>query len=138
MNSRRDFDPAETAQVAERIDRFFAFMRDAIDDPRIIEAIPNDSELTFRDVVRRGRTMRLTAYLPKHPGARWGARVTGIAPTAVPVASSSTETQEPRDDADRWPRVDGYDTAEAALDALEAAIDAAEEARPVVRRAVGA
>jgi hypothetical protein len=37
-----------------------------------------------------------------------------------------------------WPIVSGYDTAEAALDALEAEISAGPQPGPVDRRAVGA
>lgn len=137
MTSRRDFDPAEAAQITERIDQFFTFVRDAIDDPRIIEAIPNDSELMFRDVVHQGLSIRLTAYLPKHPGARWGARVTGMTLNAVAVAPPSSELQTPRDGVERYPTVAGYDTAEAALDALEAEIGAVEQSGTVPRRAAG-
>ena len=138
MNYRDGIDPARAAQITERIDQGFDFVRDVVDNPRILETIPHESMLMFLCISHRERTMRLTAYLPKYPGARWGARVTGVAPTAVPVASPQSDSQAPRDDVERLPRVDGYDTAEAALDALEAGIGDAEKSGPVNRRAVGA
>lgn len=131
-------DPIRASQITERIDQGFDFVQDVIDNPQILETIPNESMLMFRYVLRRVWTMRLTAYLPKHPGARWGARVTGMTPTAIPIDSPSSVTLAPRDDIARLPTVAGHDTAEAALDALEAELGAAERAEPVARRAVGA
>ncbi len=137
-DGRPDIDPKRASQITERIDQGSDFVRDVIDNPQILETIPNESMLKFRYVLRRGWTTRLTAYLPKHPGARWGARVTGMTPTAILIDSRSSPTQAPRDEVERLPSVDGYDTAEAALDALETQIGAAERAEPVTRRAVGA
>jgi hypothetical protein len=138
MTSRRNIDPAEAAQITERIDQFFNFVRDAIDDPRIIEAIPNGSELMFRDVEHQGQSIRLTAYLSKDPGARWGARVSGSRQPAAVEVPSPSRIPTIRDRSGQWPSVAGYDTAEAALDALEAAIGTGEQSRPMTRRAVGA
>lgn len=137
-DGRPDIDPIRASQITERIDQGFDFVRDMIDNPQILETIPNESMLMFRDVLRRGWTMRLTAYLPKLPGARWGARVTGMTPTAMPIDSHLRENPAPCDNVDRLPSVAGYDTAEAALDALEAELGAANRAEPVARRAVGA
>lgn len=138
MTGQHDIDPARAAQITERIDRGFDFVRDVIDDPRILETIPHESMLMFRTVLRRGETMRLTAYLPKHPGARWGARVTGKTPAAVAAAPPPSETQTTRDAVDQSPSVAGFETSEAALDALEAEITSIEWSVPENRRAVDA
>ena len=133
-----DVDSVQAARITERIDQFFDFVRDVIDDPQILETIPDGSELAFRNAVGEDQLIRMTAYLPKHPGARWGARVTGVTPTTDAVASAPGKHQTLRDDVERLPTVAGCDTAEAALDALEAEISAAERSKPVTRRAVGA
>ena len=138
MTGPHDLDPARVTQITERIDQGFDFIRDVIDNPEILETIPHESMLMFRNVSRRGRTIRLTAYLPKQPDARWGARVTGMTPIAVPVASPLSESHTPLDALNRLPRVTGHDTAEAALDALETEIAAGEQSGPVTRRAAGA
>ena len=138
MTYHDDIDPARAAQITERIDQGFDFVRDVIDDPRILETIPHESMLMFRHVLRHGETMRLTAYLPKNPGASWGARVTGKTPAAVTAAPPSSETQIPRDAVDRSPSVAGFDTSEAAINTLEAEITSVEWFEPATRRAVGA
>ncbi len=77
-HDRSDVDSVPAAQITERIDQTFDFVRDVIDDPQILETIPNGSELVFRDAMDQEHSIRLTAYLPKHPGARWGARASGV------------------------------------------------------------
>lgn len=124
MTDHHEIDPARAAQITERIGQVFDFVRDAIDDPRILEAIPSGSMLMFRDVLHHGQSLRLAAFLPKHPGAHWGARVSGPMPTASagsPLLS-----------------VAGYDTSDAALDALEAELRTVVRPGWTARRAAGA
>jgi hypothetical protein len=71
MTDRRDIDPEQAAQITERIGQTFNFVRDAIANPRMLEEIPSGSMLRFRDVFSEGQRIRLTAFLPKQPGAQW-------------------------------------------------------------------
>jgi hypothetical protein len=129
MTSRREISPAEAAQTTQRIDQFFNFMRDAIDDPQILESMPSDSTLMFRDIVHKGQLIRLTAFLPKQLGALWGARVSGIVPLGAPLAVGGRGSE--------GPSVAGHDTADAALDALESEIGAVTPSQPDAQHAAG-
>lgn len=130
MTSQHSIDPAEAAQITENLDRAFDFMRDVIDDPYILETIPDGSMLIFRNISLDGQIVRLIAFLPKQPGVRWGARVSGVVPLDAPLAARGLGSD--------GPSVGGYETADAALDALEAEIRLAEPSRWISRRAVGA
>jgi len=138
MTAQRDIDPAEAAQITERIGQTFDFVRDAIANPRMLEEIPNGSTLGFRDILIEDQHVRLTAYRPKQPDAQWDARVSGPVVDTSPGQSIETGRQLPWVATGRYPTVAGYETAEAALDALEAAISATEQTEPKTRRAVGA
>lgn len=138
MTDRHDIDPARAALITERIDQTFDFVRDVIENPQILETIPNGSMLMFRDVVHQRKSIRLTAYLPKHPGARWGARVTGAAPNTSVGAPPPSESRASWDHGERWPHVAGYDTSDAALDALEGELRNLVRSGRMARRAVGA
>jgi hypothetical protein len=137
-HGKSDVDSVPAAQITERIDQTFDFVRDVIDDPRILETIPNGSELVFRDAVDQERSIRLTAYLPKHPGARWGARVSGVTSTATAGAPPPSETRATPDHGGGWPSVAGFDTSDAALDALVAELRAFAPSGWAARRAIGA
>jgi hypothetical protein len=136
-HGRNDIDPVQAAQITERINQAFDFVRDVIDDPQILDTIPNGSELAFRDAVDQERSIRLTAYLPKHPGARWGARVSGVTSTATADAPPPSETQATPDYGGGWPSVAGYDTSDVALDALETELRAFAPSGWAARRAAG-
>jgi hypothetical protein len=138
MTDRRDIDPEQAAQITERIGQTFNFVRDAIANPRMLEEIPSGSMLRFRDVFSEGQRIRLTAFLPKQPGAQWDARVTGTVLETIPERSAEAERQPPLIHLERYPSVVGYETAEAALDALAAKISADSQSGPVDRRAIGA
>ena len=138
MTDRRDIDPAQAAQITERIGQTFDFVRDAIANPRMLEEIPSGSMLRFRDVLVEDQHVRLTAYLPKQPGAQWNARVSGPVTDGMPGHSLEAGRRLPWIHGERYPTVAGYDTAEAALDALEAEIGAVGRSGQDPRRAVGA
>ena len=76
MAGHDDIDEARAATITANIDRAFAFVADAIDDPRLLDLIPDGSKLVIREVWIDSRYLRLAAFLPKE-GAEWGARVTG-------------------------------------------------------------
>ncbi|MDQ3226420.1 MAG: hypothetical protein M3Q50_07305 [Chloroflexota bacterium] len=136
MTDPYDVDRAQAAQITERIGQTFDFVRDAIDDPRILALIPSGSTVMFRDGMHQGRQIRLIAYRPKQPSARWGAEVSEAALSAVADSSQIPET-EPLRRGRRWPCVEGYLTAAAALDALEAKLRDAERPGWASRHAVG-
>jgi hypothetical protein len=134
MNEQDDSDEAQAAVIDQRIGQGFAFLRDVIDDPTVVEAIPTGASLRFRDVaIAQGQVrvqVRLTAYRAPED-RRWGARVTGFTSEFVPWASAFVDRLA-RDSAGF--AVDATrGTAEAALDALEAELrDAAQvEAIPL-------
>lgn len=77
MSQHDDIDDAQAALIDKRIGYAFDFIGDVIDDPRLLDAIPDGSRLAFRDVVLGGFSFRLTAYLPPEARDRWSALVTG-------------------------------------------------------------
>ena len=120
------------------IGQTFNVVRDAIANPQMLEEIPNGPMLRFRDVPLEGQQICLTAYLPKKPDARRDARGSGPVIDAIPQHVPETRHLPPWVQSERDPSVAGYDTAEAALDALEVEIGASEQVEPAIRRAVGA
>jgi hypothetical protein len=100
----------QAAQIDRRLAQGFNFMRDVIDDPRLLTVVPDGSTLFFRDVEIPGRQIRLVAY--KVPGSAhtWAARLTG---------STRTDTDETGHAIVIPASVESDDSAEAALDAFE-------------------
>lgn len=110
MSRYDDIDDARAALIDQRIGQSFEFLGDVIDDPRLLDAIPDGSRLAFRDVALGGFSFRLTA--DQHPDTRdrWIALVTGRH-----GAGSEGETESSRKpDASATGK-----TAALALDALE-------------------
>ena len=137
MTDSRDIGPAQAAQITKRIGQTFDFVRDAIDDPRILEHVPSGSTLMFRGRMHQGRQIRLVAYRPQRSTARWGAHVSGATSTDAPGPPPCIETRSSGRRGERWPSVEDYETAAAALDALEARLRDAELSDWVSQRAVG-
>jgi hypothetical protein len=81
--SDHDIDPARAALIDRRIAQTFAFLRDVIEEPQLLEDIPEGSELRFRDVVWHQTEVRLTAHPSKDYPGYWTARITGPASIAV-------------------------------------------------------
>jgi hypothetical protein len=102
--------PEQAAMIDQRLGQAFAFLRDVLDNPGVLEEIPDGAMLRHRDVVlpETGVYVRLTAY--RTEGApHWSATVTGISVNgahapALPVIQV------------------GGTTPEAAFDALETAL----------------
>ena len=125
--SGHTIDPGRAALITKRIGQAFAFARDVVDAPRLLEEIPEGSTLLFRDATFQGELIRLTAHpSPDHPGW-WTARVTGPAHFATRGERSSPPT---------FP--ESGPTAKDALDALEERLREAELPQPSTRRASGA
>jgi hypothetical protein len=77
MSDHYDVDPIQAVQITQRIGQTFDFIRDAIDDPRVLEEIPSGSVLFFRDLVIDQTAFHLTAYAADAHAGDWRARVTG-------------------------------------------------------------
>ncbi len=75
--SPRDLTPEQAALIDHRLDQAFAFIRDVIDDPVILEEIPGGSSLRFSDVTIGDVEVRLTAYPDEGPSWSWTACITG-------------------------------------------------------------
>ncbi len=71
-------DEAGAATITANIERAFAFMADVIDDPRILELVPDGSRLVIGEAWIGGQHLRLVAFRLKDAD-RWGARVIGLA-----------------------------------------------------------
>ncbi len=138
--SNLDIDPDLAALITKRMAHAFAFARDVIDAPAILEEIPDGSTLLFRAVEFQGEELRLTAHpWPDRPG--WStARVTGPAQ----FASESRRWEppmQPRGMAGKWNSPPTFPehgpTAADALDALEEKLRDSNQLRAMARRAIG-
>lgn len=72
-----DIDDERAALITKRIGQGFDFVRDVIDFPKILEMIPDKSQLLFRDFDIEGIDVRLAAYASPDRAGLWEARVTG-------------------------------------------------------------
>jgi hypothetical protein len=112
------------AQITKRIGETFDFARDVLDDPSILEEIPDGAEIELRQVVISGQTYNIVAYRSEAGPERWIARTTGRAGSdnhrdrhfSVSIQLHSSVS------------------AEAAMDGVEAALRAAEETDQVAHR----
>lgn len=111
----------QIATIELRLDQAFAFFRDVVDDPAILEEIPGGSTLRFRDVTLGEEMIRLTAYPDAGPTWSWTARVTGPAKWAV--EGRKPARVRPDNAEGTWERAEAHPehghTAEDALSALE-------------------
>ena len=112
MSDRRNIDPEEAAEVTRRIGQAFDFAQDMIDDPSVLQQIPDGSTLRFGGVDVAGVHVRLTASRRSGIDQVWTARVTGCsgpeAPSSEPRGAHHLDLEA----------VETGDTAEAALEAL--------------------
>jgi hypothetical protein len=116
--SPKDLTPEQIATIDQRLDQTIAFIRDVVDDPVILEEIPDGSTLRFLDVTIGDNAIRLTAYPDAGPAWSWTARVTGPANWAAigrkPVSARLSDNGGMRDVSPAHGQ-----TAEEALSALE-------------------
>ena len=77
MSQRNAIDDKRAAQITERIGETFEFMRDVLDDPAILEEIPDEAEIELRNVTIGERAYRIVAYRSESSPERWFARTTG-------------------------------------------------------------
>lgn len=136
--SDQSIPPERAKLIGKRIAQAFAFARDVIDAPVLLEKIPDGSTLLFRDVMFQGLSLRLTAHPSQnHPGW-WTARVTGPAE----LASASLQWTPPigtHGMGGKWGSPPTYPedgpTPKDALDSLEAKLRDADRADAVARGA---
>ena len=132
--------PKRAELITKRMAQAFAFARDVIDAPVLLEEIPDGATLRFRDIEFRGEQMRLTAHpSPDRPGW-WAARVTG--PATIAAASRRWEPPiETRGMGGKWSSPplfpESGPTAKDALDALEEKLHESDGPLATARRATG-
>jgi hypothetical protein len=73
----------QVATIELRLDQAFAFFRDVLESPALLEEIPDGSMLRFSDVMIGDAAFRLTAYPDAGPNWAWTAKVTGPADKVV-------------------------------------------------------
>lgn len=139
--SDHTIDPDRAALITKRMAQAFAFARDVIDAPRLLEDIPDGATLLFRDVEFQGEQVRLTAHSsPDRPGW-WTARVTGPAQLATESRRWDPPT-ETRGMGGKWSSPPTFPeqgpTPKDALDALEEKLSESDRLAPIARRASGA
>lgn len=119
--SYRELTEEQIATIDVRLDQAFAFFRDVLDNPALLEEIPGGSTLRFSDVMIGEAAFRLTAYPDDGPNWAWTAKVTGPADKAVigreRANASRFGAEETRDSTAT--HVGHGHTAEEALAALE-------------------
>ena len=77
MNDSHAIDDKRAAQITERIGETFDFMRDVLDDPAILDEIPDGAEIELRNVTVGEQAYRIVAYRAESGPERWVARTTG-------------------------------------------------------------
>jgi hypothetical protein len=124
MNDPNAIDDERAARITERIGETFDFMRDVLDDPSILNEIPDEAEIEVRQVTISGQIYRIVAYRAESGPERWIARTTG---------RTSSDTIRGHDFSVSI-RLGSTVSVEAALDGVEAALKAAEETDQVAHR----
>ncbi len=124
MSERNAIDGKRAALITERIGETFDFMRDVLDDPTILEEIPDGAEIELRNVAIGEHPYRIVAYRSEGNPERWIARTTGQ--TNLNLAR----------DRRFWVSVQLFSdvSAEAAMDSVESALRAAAEADQIAHR----
>lgn len=124
MNDSHAIGLERMAQITERIGETFDFARDVLDDPTILDEIPDGAEIELRHVTIHDQTYHVVAYRAGAESERWVARTTGRTRLdGIP-------------DRHFWVsiRLGSGVSAEAAMDGVESALRAAEEADQVAHR----
>lgn len=138
--SDHNIDPERAALITKRMGQAFAFARDVIDAPSILDEIPDGSMLLFRDVEFQGEQVRLTAHPTSDRPGWWTARVTGPARIATESRRRDPPIETRRMDG-KWSRPplfpESGPTAKDALDALEEKLDESDGPLTTARRATG-
>ena len=124
MSERNTIDDKRAAQITERIGETFDFMRDVLDDPSILEEIPDGAEIDVRNVTIGEHAYRIVAYRSESTPERWIARTTGR--TNLDLVPDRHFWVSVR-------LVSGV-SADAAMNSVESALRAAEETDQIAHR----
>ncbi len=89
MNDPHAIDDERAAQITERIGETFDFMRDVLDDPSILEEIPDGAEIELRNVTIGEHEYHIVAYRSESNPERWIARTTGGSNLDLPLIATS-------------------------------------------------
>lgn len=124
MSDHNAIDDTRAAQITERIGETFAFLHDVLDDPAILEEIPNEAEIDLRNVTIGEQAYHIVAYRSESDPERWIARTTG------------RPTLDLAHDRPFWAsiRISSAVSADAAMNGVEAALRAAAETEQLARR----
>jgi len=127
MSTRPDIDDTQAELIDQRIGQTFAFLRDVLANPAVVEKIPSGATLRHRDVAldREQVVVRLTAYQAP-PMPAWAATITG-ATGGRRRWGHVTTWHIPRPNGQRMRFEAVGETADAALDALETQVRRAAE-----------
>ena len=115
MSRQRHLDPEQIAKINERIRETFDFARDVIDDPTILEEIPDGAELDTRHVIIDPHVYHIVAFRSDRDPDIWVARTTGRSNGDESAAASSSMLIRHESDI----------SAKAAMDSVESALQAA-------------
>ena len=140
MSERDGIAPSVAEAVDRRLKQAFAFMRDVVANPLLLDEIPSGSTLVNRDVMFQGTQLRLTAHQSPNQSGEWTARVSG--PPEIAEASRQwAPPSETRGMAGKWGSPPTYPergpTAAAALDALEEKLREADRVSTTPQRVSG-
>ena len=117
-------DDERAARITKRIGETFDFARDVLDDPSILDEIPDGAEIEIRHVTVSGQTYHIVAFRSEFGPERWVARTTGW-------TSSETVGDRPFSVSIR---LHSSVSAEAAIDGVKAALKAAEATDQIAHR----
>jgi hypothetical protein len=114
MSGQRDIDDEESRAIDTRLGQGFAFLRDVLADPSLVDEIPSGATLSYRDVAIGQGEVRLTAFRAPD-SVRWAVRVSGQRGVQRDTQAFLWALQPVLRDVT-------WETAEAAFAALEAAL----------------
>jgi hypothetical protein len=115
MSELPDIDDEQAKVIDRRLRQGFAFLRDVLDNPSIVDEIPSGSTLAYRDVAIDQGEIRLTAFRTQG-SSHWRVRVTGFSGEQGITPGTFLWTVQPLFLSATW------DSAEAAFDAFEATL----------------
>jgi hypothetical protein len=124
MSDATEFNAEQAAQITERIGETFDFVRDVLNDPTILEDIPDGANLDLRNVTIQDHIYHIVAYPAAGGTNRWIARTTGA--TNVDESHDRQFSVSIRLLSDL--------SAEAAMDSVESALRAAAQRDQAARR----
>jgi hypothetical protein len=115
MKHPHTIDDERAALISQRIGETFDFVRDVIEDPAILEEIPDGSEIDIRHVMIDSHVYHIVAFRSESDSERWIARTTGRS-----IVDDSSDRR-----LSMLIRLESDISAKAAMDSVESALQAA-------------